>query len=177
VAFAEDRCRRKRRVVLRRVPGCPLLRPRCLLRRSCETIDLLYCSRSADYRRTIQHVYGFGYSQCLFRSNHGPTILYPCSREKLPTARQPSPPLEDEATTRRFHRLWVLILTRNRPFTSQHWQLAKRWTRLCHCDCPISGAILFRNARISIADANREIPANTKPPRKLPVRWLIAPIA
>jgi predicted ABC-type ATPase len=42
---------------------------------------------------------------------------------------------------------------------------------------PISGAIFFRKARIRIADANRETPANTKPPRKLPVRWLIAPIA
>src|SRR5215469_5763528 len=40
----------------------------------------------------------------------------------------------------------------------------------------VSGVVLLRKASISIADANSETPANTSPPRKLPVRWLIAPI-
>jgi len=41
---------------------------------------------------------------------------------------------------------------------------------------PTPGAILLRNASISIADVNSETPVNTRPPRKLPVHSLIAPI-
>jgi hypothetical protein len=40
----------------------------------------------------------------------------------------------------------------------------------------VSGAILFRNASISIADMKSETPATTSPPRKLPVCLLIVPI-
>ena len=39
------------------------------------------------------------------------------------------------------------------------------------------GPLLFDNASISIADASNETPANKRPPRKLPICLLIAPIA
>src|SRR5215469_6369325 len=42
---------------------------------------------------------------------------------------------------------------------------------------PVSGAVLFLSAIRSIADTSQESPAKMSPPRKPPVRWLIAPIA
>ena len=43
--------------------------------------------------------------------------------------------------------------------------------------CAPASAFPFGSASISIAEMNNDTPANTSPPRKLPVRLLMAPIA